>query len=275
MVTWGILFLFFGASAYADGSVCHNLFGQLNNTPTLNAQIKQVREFEKKSLETDPETFVTNYNILKKILQIYKKDIGQLRFGMFPFTQLKGDLNSTVKRYLNSRKNLLMPNQKKSIEKVLESVEWVNSKVLGKVGENDLTAAYIPNTQTLYFEMPNHYKGTLIHAFFFFHEMEHAIQHIRVSSSFDNHDLKISDRAFNELKYLAELGAMTAEWTFLQGIADDEIVATIEQIKNAKDIERSYLEFFLRAFSNARLTLDQYIHAEHEAGRYSHDFFEP
>ncbi len=271
-LVWGILFLF---SSHAHALVCQSVFSNISIV-TVSEQVKLVKSFESKSRKKDSKTFVTKYPTLEKILLNYKTTIGQVRTGMGGYTQSKRNLDVAFEMYLKARITMLSDIQRKALEKIFMSVNWVNSPILGKEDDaDDLTAAYLPKDQIIYFEMPNQYKGTLLHAYLFAHEMEHAIQHIRLSTAFDNHDVKISDRASNELKYIGEMGAMTAEWTFLQGISDHEIAAAIKQVKKARDIEPTYKTFFLRTLSNARLSINEYITQEHQAGRYSHEFFQP
>lgn len=182
-------------------------------------------------------------------------------------------LDEAVKSYLSDRLEILSDAETDDVGEILKTLSWETTKILGKDSEDDGTAAYLPHLKKIRFEMPAEYKNTWIQWFSLFHEMEHAIQHIRLLHSFSDHSQEVSPFASNEFEYLSEQGAMTAEWVFLQYVPEKEIAKAVEQVRAAKDIETSYKQFYLRVLQNSRLPLEQYLAREHAAHRYSREFF--
>lgn len=272
----GIFFLLIlvclGGFDFAAADVrCRDLLTR-QNLVSLQTQVAQVRHYEQKARLKYKDSVHSDLEVVSQILSIYRQVAGESARTMSDYMKKRRPVDAAINAYLQARYESLSEKEAELVTKVLRSTTFNPSKILGNADEDkDITAGYIPSLKRIHFEMPERYKDTLLYWFMFAHEMEHAIQDARLNLSFVNHDIQVSGYAMNEIRYLAELGAMTAEWVFLQGIKPELIAQQRAEVEKARDIEEGYRAYFLRALGNANLPLHEYIRREHEAGRYSRE----
>jgi hypothetical protein len=123
---------------------------------------------------------------------------------------------------------------------------------------------------------PYKYRQSLIAYSLQVHELEHAIQRqlqaaslIPVTTTVRPVLSRILTRETMDGHFFLELGAMRAEWDFLQSIPSKQRMALVDEIAKDFTLSKDQRDYAKRVLEGAGLTQDQFIAGEHAADRYS------
>lgn len=131
---------------------------------------------------------------------------------------------------------------------------------------------FVANAQEI--DVPREFRNTAFLASVIAHEMEHTIHLLLKAGSLDKPDIKsllrlLVNALVNPRYYWrSETGAMRAEWEMLNSMPREAILRSI-QVTEKSEVSNDWKKQILRALKNSELPWEQYLRAEHEAGRYS------
>jgi hypothetical protein len=118
-------------------------------------------------------------------------------------------------------------------------------------------------------EIPQSLEGTRFEAFLLYFTLIHEVEHgIQARKTVDVNLYLNGVDPWIESRFLKELGAMRAEWRFLNTLTDYDRKVFVEEIGRS-GLPKPDKENFSRWVLNSKLELDEYLFREHQAGRYN------
>lgn len=126
---------------------------------------------------------------------------------------------------------------------------------------------YNRDTHRIRIILPEEFQFTPVHYDILMHESEHMVQ-----QSLKNLTPELNWQGFNRVsdRYLAEEGAMFAEWQYLSVIPGEVRARLLDAVVRSRHLD-SYGKMTLqRKLANAGLPARVYVRSERKASRYSH-----
>lgn len=178
--------------------------------------------------------------------------------------------------YFKGRLEVLMPEDRQKIKTLLAD----HTKSMGvwealfKFGGRG--SHYNSRKQAIFLVQPTRYQMTLMGYYELAHELEHAIQDIKLQRGMDMDRQEVSKSLANlslrdiaKVRFEQERGAMIAEWQFIRSIPRQYRNQLLAQISRDKMLPPWFKKLYVRSLESAEKSLEEYLDIQYKAGRYS------